>query len=145
MCSFICRAGIANCKKEKAASELERVQQSPGTKSYRATCESNEEDGGTAPVWFSVTAPGAPVVCEEEYSPSFTVELSDFPNSKVRIGFDIMVILKGRQQPSWLLKKKLKAAEVEPELMKVLPTVTETSVVVLDDVDDINQDPHAEE
>lgn len=87
-------------------------------------------------------AKGASAVREKERGPSFTVESRDLPILEVRMGLDILLILKERQQQKSTFERELKAAEAALARNETLLTVRVTSVVVLDGDDDGNAGPH---
>lgn len=60
-----------------------------------------------------------------------------FPDSEGRLGLDLMVIQKERQQQKFSFERQLKTAEAAPVRRVVRSNCTETSVVVLDKEEDV--------
>lgn len=100
-------------------------------------CESEQDDEEIAPVRAPLPAQSASMISTKERGPSLTVALCDLPNFGGRMGLDLMVILKERQQQKRVLERELKAAESALARKGFLPILRETLVVVLDDEDDV--------
>lgn len=68
---------------------------------------------------------------------SHAVALRDLSELERRLGVDLRVILKKRQQETFALERVLKTAEVSPVPKEARPALRETFVVVLDDKEDV--------
>lgn len=75
------------------------------------THELEERDGEIAPVWSPVPARGTPTVSKVKCSPLRLEASMNLPNSKVRMGLDVMVILNERQPQKWTLEREMKATK----------------------------------
>lgn len=108
-------AGVTAWTMTKATEELERAWQFLVIQIQPVALESEEEEGQTAPVWAPVPGRGAPAASEERHGISHTVDLRDFLEIERRLGLDLMVILKERQQQQkFSLEWELKTAEAAP-------------------------------
>lgn len=68
------------------------------------------------------------------------MKLRYLPNLEVKIGLDMMVIIKERQQQKRVFERKLKAAEGASVRKKVLPTAGDTSIVMIHDGENADLD-----
>lgn len=77
-------------------------------------CESEKEEGWIASARAPAPEQGAPVVRKERHGGFHTVESRDFAFLEERLGLDLKMILKKRQQQKFTMKRVLKAAEAAP-------------------------------
>lgn len=122
---------------KEVTEELKLARQRRVTQSQPEARESEEERGKIAPVWAVASAWGALAVSEEQDDVSHAVELKNSPDSEERLSLDLIALLKERQQQKFGLEWKMKAAEEEPVRKGARRTVRETSVVVLDNENDV--------
>lgn len=127
---------------EKAAEKLKRARERPVIRNQTVACESEGEDWEIAPVRPPVPKRRAGAVSKEVHCPSLTVELRNMQNIEGRMGPDLKVILKGRQQQKWAIEGELKASKAALLWKGTLSTESETSVGVLEDKDDIKSGSH---
>lgn len=92
-----------------------------------------DEEKEIAPVWASVPARGASAISEERHGLCHFAEAREFHAFEQRLGLDLNVIVKERQQQKFGLEREMKVAEAAPVLKKVWPAVRETFEVVLVD------------
>lgn len=97
--------------------------------------KSEEEEEEIAPVWVPVPARAVLAVSEKRHWLSDAAESKDFRNSEGRLGVDLMVIQKKRQQQKFALEQKLKAAKALP-VQKTVPSMVIKTIVMVMDVEE---------
>lgn len=123
---------------EKTVEELECASQRQVIRSQPFAHESDVEDREIAPVLAPVSAWGAPAVSADERGLWLTVESWYLLDSEGRMGFDSVVILMEQQQQKCAFERYLKAVDAALAHEEVLPTVRETSLVALNNENDLN-------
>lgn len=99
--------------------------------------EFEEEHGKITPVCAPVSARGPPATSKGERGTSLLLELQELSSFERRMGLEMIVIFKKQQHEKWDFEMEPIATVAGAPRKSAPSTVTEPSVFVLDDKDDV--------